>query len=122
MRFCNRPWVLLVALYLWNCLPQAQAQTVRIKDITDFEGARPNQLYGFGLVVGLGNTGGRSQFTQQVAADMLQKLSVNAKAVRESQIDPVFRSGEYFGCDGDGGVRPVCTQRESNRRDRVGAG
>ncbi len=93
MRFCNRPRVLLVALYLWNCLPQAQAQTVRIKDITDFEGARPNQLYGFGLVVGLGNTGGRSQFTQQVAADMLQKLSVNAKAVRESQIDPVFRSG-----------------------------
>ena len=34
---------------------------VRIKDITDLEGARNNQLYGFGLVVGLAGTGSRSQ-------------------------------------------------------------
>ncbi len=52
---------------------------VRIKDITDFEGARANQLYGFGLVVGLDGTGSRSLFTQQVAVDMLQKLNVGAK-------------------------------------------
>ena len=30
---------------------------VRIKDITDVAGARSNQLFGFGLVVGLDQTG-----------------------------------------------------------------
>ena len=29
----------------------------RIKDIVDFEGVRENQLVGYGLVVGLNNTG-----------------------------------------------------------------
>ena len=40
---------------------------------------RSNQLYGFGLVVGLDGTGGKSLFTQQVAVDMLQKLMVTSK-------------------------------------------
>ncbi|HEY1188606.1 MAG TPA: flagellar basal body P-ring protein FlgI, partial [Gemmata sp.] len=52
---------------------QASAQ-VRIKDITDVSGARANQLYGFGLVVGLDGTGSRSTFTQQVAVDVLQRM------------------------------------------------
>jgi len=66
---------------------------VRIKDITDFQGARSNQLYGFGLVVGLDGTGGKSQFTQQVAVDMLQKLKVTAKTVSTNPSDNVFKSG-----------------------------
>ena len=44
---------------------------LRIKDITEFEGARSNQLTGIGLVVGLENTGGRSLFTQQMAVNLL---------------------------------------------------
>ena len=47
---------------------------VRIKDITDFQGARSNQLVGFGLVVGLDNTGGKSPFTQKVAVDLRRLL------------------------------------------------
>jgi len=66
---------------------------VRLKDITDLEGARPNQLYGFGLVVGLGNTGGKSLFTQQVAVDMMQRLCVSTKIAQEVISDNVFRSG-----------------------------
>src|SRR5687768_16739578 len=72
-------------------LPRGQAG-VRIKDITDLEGARGNQLYGFGLVVGLDGTGSRSLFTQQVAADMLQRLNVTAQIFSNLPSDPVIRS------------------------------
>ncbi len=65
---------------------------VRVKDITTLEGARPNQLYGFGLVVGLAGTGSRNLFTQQVAADMLQKLNQTARIFNQSPADPVLRS------------------------------
>jgi flagellar P-ring protein precursor FlgI len=71
--------------------PPAWAR-VRIKDITNLDGARSNQLYGFGLVVGLAGTGSRSLFTQQVAVDMLQKLSVTAKIFNQTPADNVIRS------------------------------
>jgi len=65
---------------------------VRIKDITDLEGARNNQLYGFGLVVGLDGSGSRSLFTQQVAADMLQRLNVRATIFSAQPSDAVLRA------------------------------
>ncbi len=67
------------------------AQT-RIKDIADIDGARPNQLTGFGLVVGLDGTGSRSTFTQQVAVDMLQKMNVSATIFSQQPSDNVIRS------------------------------
>ncbi len=67
-------------------------EEVRIKDLTDFEGARNNQLYGFGLVVGLDGSGSRSLFTQQVAVDMLQKVNVTATIFSQVPSDNVIRS------------------------------
>src|SRR5579875_2497394 len=64
----------------------------RIKDITDLEGARSNQLYGFGLVVGLNGTGGRSRFTQQVAVDMMKRLCVVSKIAFQHLTDNTFVS------------------------------
>lgn len=64
----------------------------RIKDITDLEGARNNQLYGFGLVVGLNGTGGRSRFTQQVAVDMMKRLCVVSKIAFQQLTDNTFVS------------------------------
>ena len=81
--------VCLVALLV----PGMALAGVRLKDVTDLEGARSNQLYGFGLVVGLANTGGKSLFTQQVATDMLQRLCVGSKTVQDVSSDNVFRSG-----------------------------
>ncbi|WP_063292834.1 flagellar basal body P-ring protein FlgI [Pseudovibrio sp. Ad5] len=52
----------------------------RIKDITDFEGIRDNQLIGYGLVVGLQGTGdslNASPFTRQSLQAMLERLGVN---------------------------------------------
>jgi flagellar P-ring protein precursor FlgI len=69
------------------------AGKVRIKDITDLEGARSNQLVGFGLVTGLDGTGSRSPFTQRVAVNLLERFKIAGKIVSEARGDPVFRSG-----------------------------
>lgn len=81
------PLVLLLSFY------SAAPAGVRIKDITDLEGARPNQLVGFGLVIGLDGTGSKSSFTQQVAVDMLQRFYLTTKTVAELRGDAVFKSG-----------------------------
>src|SRR5258706_14229914 len=60
----------------------AAAQTVRIKDIADFEGVRDNMLVGYGLAVGLNGTGdtlNRSVFTLQTLTGMLERLGVNSR-------------------------------------------
>jgi flagellar P-ring protein precursor FlgI len=65
---------------------------VRIKDITDVAGARPNQLFGFGLVVGLDGTGSRSTFTQDVAVQMLQRLGTTTQIFSQLPAESVIRS------------------------------
>ena len=70
---------LALALVLAFAAPQA-AQAERIKDIAMVEGARSNQLIGFGLVVGLDGTGDQvtqTPFTIQAARSMLQQFGVN---------------------------------------------
>ncbi|HTY13741.1 MAG TPA: flagellar basal body P-ring protein FlgI [Candidatus Omnitrophota bacterium] len=54
------------------------APTVRIKDIAHVLQARDNQLMGFGLVVGLRNTGDTQQtgFTKQAITNLLSKMGV----------------------------------------------
>ena len=56
----------------------------RIKDITDFEGVRDNQLIGYGLVVGINRTGDKlsnSPFTRQSIIGMLERLGVNIRGI-----------------------------------------
>ncbi len=51
----------------------------RLKDIADFEGIRDNLLVGYGLVVGLNNTGdtlANGHFTKQSLLAMLERLGV----------------------------------------------
>jgi flagellar P-ring protein precursor FlgI len=57
----------------------------RIKDLTDIEGVRENQLIGYGLVVGLNNTGdslNNSPFTRQSLQAMLERLGVNIRGAQ----------------------------------------
>ncbi len=54
----------------------------RIKDLADIEGVRSNMLIGYGLVVGLNNTGDslkNAPFTQQTLQTMLERLGVNTR-------------------------------------------
>jgi len=70
---------LVLVLVLTAILPK-NAHAERIKDIAMVEGARSNQLVGFGLVVGLDGTGDQvtqTPFTIQAARSMLQQFGVN---------------------------------------------
>lgn len=65
------------------CAVYAVSPAVRIKDIAHVLEARENQLMGFGLVVGLRNTGDRSQtgFTQQALTNLLSRMGVVPQTV-----------------------------------------
>jgi flagellar P-ring protein precursor FlgI len=54
-------------------------EAARLKDIADVQGMRTNQLFGYGLVVGLNGTGDGTQaaFTTQSIVNMLERMDVN---------------------------------------------
>ena len=82
--------------------------TTRVKDITDVQGIRDNQLVGYGLVVGLAGTGDtmrNAPFTEQSARSMLQRLGVGvpegsvrsrniAAVVVTAKLPPFVSTGE----------------------------
>lgn len=77
---------LLLALALALPGTAAANSAHRIKDIVDIENVRPNQLVGYGLVVGLAGTGDRTRntpFTEESMQAMLERMGVN---VRGSQL------------------------------------
>ncbi len=73
--------LLAFALLLLACLPARAStpnRTVLLRDITDVEGVRENQLVGYGLVAGLRGTGDRQQtyFTVQTLANAMLRMGV----------------------------------------------
>ncbi|MCS2610232.1 flagellar basal body P-ring protein FlgI [Halomonas dongshanensis] len=65
------------------------AQAERIREIASFAGVRDNQLVGYGLVVGLDNTGDQTTqapFTSQSLTNMLSQLGVNIPAGTNLQL------------------------------------
>ncbi len=71
----------LAAAFLIGAAPEAYALS-RIKDLADVEGVRSNMLIGYGLVVGLNNTGDsvrNAPFTSQALQTMLERLGVNTR-------------------------------------------
>jgi flagellar P-ring protein precursor FlgI len=54
------------------------ARAVRLKDLAHLAGYRSNQLFGYGLVVGLSGTGDRqnTEFTVQTLANLLQDYNI----------------------------------------------
>lgn len=67
-------------------LSAADASAARIKELTRVKGVRSNQLWGYGLVVGLAGTGDSRQalFTQQSVVALLQRSGI--------QVDPRSRT------------------------------
>ncbi|MDG2214039.1 MAG: flagellar basal body P-ring protein FlgI [Verrucomicrobiota bacterium] len=58
---------------------------VRIKDLSFIEGARANQLTGFGVVLGLNNTGDKDTvYSKQALANMLQQYGLTVPATSVS--------------------------------------
>lgn len=55
-------------------------QAERLKDIASVQGVRDNQLFGYGLVIGLDGTGDSTPFTSQSFATMLSRFGVSLPA------------------------------------------
>lgn len=99
-----------LALALLTGAANPSAAASRIKDVTNFEGIRDNLLVGYGLVVGLNNTGDTladGHFTKQSLLAMLERLGVkpteaglsskNVAAVMITASLPAFaRQGSRF--------------------------
>ncbi len=67
--------IILMALIIpFSSVFALSEQTLRIKDITHVKGIRENQVVGYGLVVGLQNTGDNSRHTQMTSQQMLLSL------------------------------------------------
>jgi flagellar P-ring protein precursor FlgI len=72
---------LLAALWLLAVLPLSASDAdrkVMLRDVTQIEGVRDNQLVGYGLVIGLNRTGDTQQtyFTVQTLANSLLRMGV----------------------------------------------
>lgn len=68
------------------------ANAARLGDIATFSGVRSNPLVGYGLVVGLGNTGDQTTqtpFTSQALKNMLTQLGVTVPAGTNMQLKNV---------------------------------
>jgi flagellar P-ring protein precursor FlgI len=76
----------LIAASLALLAPLAPAVAgPRIKDIVSVENVRPNQLVGYGLVVGLAGTGDRvlnTPFTEESVQAMLERMGVNVRGAQ----------------------------------------
>jgi len=76
--------------------PPAVAHLARVKDIASIEGIRDNQLVGYGIVVGLHNTGDSQQTTfpiQTLVSTLLRMgVSVPATAIKTQNLAAVFIS------------------------------
>jgi flagellar P-ring protein precursor FlgI len=71
--------VLCLAVALCAALAAPAAAQVRVKDVVRVQGVRENNIYGYGIVMGLNGTGDRatsSPFTPQTIANMLQRLGI----------------------------------------------
>lgn len=97
----------LAVLTLVAVMGTASAQSVRIKDLVEFDGVRGNDLVGYGLVVGLNGTGDglrNAPFTEEIMSNILERLGVNvtgeqlrprnvAAVIVTAALPPFARSG-----------------------------
>jgi flagellar P-ring protein precursor FlgI len=84
-----------IALFLF---PLLESRAARIKDIAYVNGVRPNILIGYGLVVGLNQTGDKTntRFTNQSLSNMLEKMGVivDPRVTKVNNVAAVIVTGE----------------------------
>ncbi|NIP99216.1 MAG: flagellar basal body P-ring protein FlgI [Nitrospinaceae bacterium] len=79
----------IVAALLVVWVGTSSVDAARVKDLVNISGVRANKLIGFGLVIGLANTGDRATnvfFSIQTMVNMLQKLGVTVPENRVNQL------------------------------------
>ena len=87
-----------LAAFFIAVLAPSETSAARIKDIAFIDGVRPNQLVGYGLVVGLSGTGDKSSavYTTQSIANMLNKMGLkfDASAIKVKNTAAVLITAE----------------------------
>ena len=68
----------LLILFTTHLFFLSSANGARIKDIAGIKGVRTNQLFGYGLVIGINGTGDKAgtTFTIQGLVNMLEKMGI----------------------------------------------
>jgi len=84
-------WLRPAAILAVACLPwwPTTASAERIKDLASIQGVRSNQLIGYGIVVGLDNSGDQTTqtpFTTQAILNMLSQMGVNLPTGQSLQL------------------------------------
>jgi len=96
---CGRFKIILLFLLVLSFNFPAAGMAARIKDISSIKGIRPNQLFGYGLVIGLFGSGdkGGSSFTQKGLANMLEHMgiNVNPEDIKAKNVAAVIVSATY---------------------------
>jgi flagellar P-ring protein precursor FlgI len=86
-------------LVIFNALFSSAVFGARIKDISSIKGIRPNQLFGYGLVIGLAGSGdkGGTNFTIQGLVNMLEKMGIHVSAedVKVSNVAAVMVNATF---------------------------
>ena len=99
-------YILRIVLLICFIMPST-GNSARLKDISSIKGIRENQLFGYGLVVGLFGTGDKAgtSFTQNGLANMLIHMGINvdpkdikaknvAAVVVSAKLSPFARVGK----------------------------
>jgi len=90
--------VLALGLWLFAFFFCASASAVRLKDVAHIAGFRSNQLFGYGLVVGLNGTGDKqnTEFTVQTLTNLLQEYNIRVSPddVRVKNVAAVIVTAE----------------------------
>lgn len=90
--------LILVVFWFSGMVTDADASPARIKDLVEVDGVRGNDLLGYGLVVGLNNTGDslrNSPFTEDAIVNLLERLGVNVtgEQIRAQNVAAVLVTG-----------------------------
>jgi flagellar P-ring protein FlgI len=107
----NRRGFPLFLIALLCAVVSANAAT-RVKDIASIQGVRGHQMIGYGLVVGLGNTGDtqRSTFTIQSVTSMLKRFGITVPQttdVRMRNVAAVMVTATAPSFSKEGGIADV---------------
>lgn len=90
--------IFLILGFCFSIIALSPVEAARVKDLAHVEGFRPNQLLGYGLVIGLDGTGDRqnTEFTVQTLTNLLQEyhIKVNPTDVRVKNVAAVIVTAE----------------------------
>jgi flagellar P-ring protein precursor FlgI len=87
-RYSRQAGTLLV-LTLLLIFVSVSAFADRLKDISNVQGVRSNQLIGYGLVVGLDGTGDKAPFTNQTFRNLMNKFGITIPAGSDPKLKNV---------------------------------